>query len=178
MPYIEVTPDDLRRLRELAGIFEIKDVVTKVLDDFLEDYTKPEVMASKKEVETFRFSQLPPLSHAKFLSGSFGDVAVNNPSWNHLLELALASTLQRGIGLKELHKKIGLNIREGKFDQDGYRFIERSNVSFQGVSAQYAARYIGKLAEISGLEVEVEFRWRDKDDAHMPGVTGRLTNTP
>ena len=178
MPFIEIKDDDLKRLRELAGIFEIKDVVTKVLDDFLEDYTKPKPSSSNEEVKVFDFSNLPSLAHAKFISGTFAGVAANSPAWNTLLAQAIEVAAPRLGGIHKIATVSGINIVKGEKTDEGYKHIRSLAASFHGVSAIYAARYIGDLGKAINESVEIEFRWRNKDEAAHPGVAGRLIHNP
>jgi hypothetical protein len=178
MPYVEVKDEDLKRLRELAGIFEIKDVITKILDDFLEDYTKPAPAQSSEEVRNCDFTNLPSLSHTKFVSGTFSGIAANSPAWNALLAQAIELATQRLGGISEVRRISAINLVEGEKIDEGYKFIPSVGVSYQGVSATYAARHIGELAKALKVPVEVEFRWRTKDEAAFPGIAGRLTYKP
>jgi hypothetical protein len=174
MPYVEIKEEDLKRLRELAGIFEIQDVITKVLDDFLEDYTKPAALGSTEDVKTFDFSELPSLTHAKFISGRFDGVAANGSTWTGFLAQAIEISFSRMGGIPGLRKASSINFIEGEKTDEGYKFIPSINLSYQGVSAYYAARHIGELARSLGAPVEIEFRWRSKDDAAFPGMAGQL----
>ncbi|WP_412507547.1 T4SS efffector SepA family protein [Roseovarius sp. SYSU LYC5161] len=178
MPYVEVKEEDLKRLRELAGIFEIKDVITKVLDDFLEDYTKPAPAKSSEEVKTFDFSNLPNLSHTKFVTGTFSGVAANAATWNGLLAQAIEVAHQRLGGIAEIRRVAAINIADGEKTDEGYKHIPSLGLSYQGVSAVYAARHIGELGKALSVPVEIEFRWRTKDEAAFPGMAGRLIHNP
>jgi hypothetical protein len=73
-----------------------------------------------------------------------------------------------------LRKASSINFIEGEKTDEGYKFIPSINLSYQGVSAYYAARHIGELARSLGAPVEIEFRWRSKDDAAFPGMAGQL----
>jgi hypothetical protein len=178
MPYVEVKDEDLQRLRELAGIFEIKDVITKILDDFLEDYTKPAPSQSSEEVKTFSFSNMPNLSHTKFVAGTFAGVAANAATWNGLLAQAIEIAHDRLGDIGAIRRAAAINIFEGEKTDEGYKYIESINISYQGVSAIYAARHIGELAKALKVPVDIEFRWRTKDEAAFPGMAGRLTYQP
>ena len=178
MPYIEVREEDLKRLRELAGIFEIKEVVTKILDDFLEDYTAPDESNTSKSARAFSFSELPSLSHTKFVTGSFAGIAANKPTWNGLLGQAIEVAYQRVGSVDKIAKIAPLNLISGKRTEGGYKYLSSVNVSYQGVSATYAARYLGELGKALSVPIRIEFRWRTKDEAEFPGVTGCLEYNP
>ena len=178
MPYVEVKEEDLKRLRELAGIFEIKDVITKILDDFLEDYTKPAPVQSSEEVKVFDFSNPPSLSHTKFVSGTFAGIAANAAAWNGLLAQAIEMAHQRLGGINEIRRVAAINLVDGEKLDEGYKYISSLNISYQGVSAIYAARHIGELAKALNVPVDIEFRWRTKDEAAFPGMAGRLIYQP
>ncbi|QYZ68880.1 T4SS efffector SepA family protein [Neotabrizicola shimadae] len=174
MPYVEVKESDLRRLRELAGIFEIKDVITKLIDDFLEDYTKPQVGKPSTTATEYSFDDLPSLVHAKFISGKIGDIASNSTTWNGFLEQCLEIAHGRLGGFGAVARVVPLNIVAGERAEEGYRYVPSIDLSFQGVSASYAARYIGQIGKALNSSVEIDFLWRTKEEALKPGESGRL----
>ena len=116
MPYIEVMEKDLARLRELAGIFEVKDVITRLIDDFLEDYTKPEVIseAALAGAEEFSFDDLPSLVHVKFVSARIGEIASNANTWNGFLNQVLEVAFSRLGSITPIQRSVGLNIISGE----------------------------------------------------------------
>lgn len=180
MPYIEVMEKDLARLRELAGIFEVKDVITRLIDDFLEDYTKPEVIseAALAGAEEFSFDDLPSLVHVKFVSARIGEIASNANTWNGFLNQVLEVAFSRLGSITPIQRSVGLNIISGEKTDEGYRYVETANISVQGVSASYAAKYVGQLAKLLKTPVSIDFMWRNKEEAFRPGESGRLVYTP
>ncbi len=178
MPYIEVTENDLRRLRELAGIFEIKDVVTRLIDDFLEDYTKPAVPAQASNVETYSFEDPPSLVHAKFYSGNFGEIASNASTWNGFFAQVLEIAYSRLGSFQALNRIVGQKVVQGEKTDEGYRYIPSSDISFQNVSAHYAAKFIWQIAKALSVPVAIDFAWRAKEEALKPGESGRLVYIP
>lgn len=178
MPYIMVKNDDYRRLQELAGIFEVQDVVTKVLDEYLDNYTKPDYISKDEQAKIYTFDGVPSLSHAKFISGSFANVAASQSSWKGMMIVALETSFKRIGDVKKLQRISQANITQGEKNDDGYHFLENTGFSFQGLSAVYAAKCIHALAKELNESVEIEFRWRQKDEAALPGQAGKLVYEP
>lgn len=178
MPYIEVTENDLRRLRELAGIFEIKDVVSRLIDDFLEDYTKPQISPQSGEIEVCSFEDPPSLIHAKFISGSFGEIASNASTWNGFFAQVLEIAYSRLGSFQALNRIVGQKVVQGEKTDEGYKYIPSFNISFQNVSAHYAAKFIWQIAKSLSVPVMIDFVWRAKEEALKPGESGRLSYIP
>ncbi|MDO6588528.1 hypothetical protein Q4543_23965 [Salipiger sp. 1_MG-2023] len=170
---------DYKRLNELKGIFEIEDVITKILEHYLEEYTKPEAeIKGEENPKYFQFSDIPNLNHAKFVSGSFDNVAPTKSNWKGLMTLALETGFKRLGGYEELAAVVSTNMVPGLKDDEGYHYIESLDFSFQGVSAYYAAKCIGEIAKSIKVPVFISFRWRQKDDAAHPGEPGILEHNP
>jgi hypothetical protein len=68
----------------------------------------------------------------------------------------------------------GLQIKDGKVTDKGFKFIEKINKSVQGVDANVAARAICEIAHEYNLFVEIEFQWRVNDKSVEPGRRGIL----
>jgi hypothetical protein len=178
VPYVMIDDEDFKKLSELAGIFDVKDVVSKVLDHYLESYTSPDIIQPSDDVKKFDFENVPNLSHAKFLFGKFDDVASSQTSWKGLMEVAFEVAFKRLGSFEKLAKVNPTNIVEGKKTDEGYYFLSDLGFSYQGVSAVYAAKSIGALAKEIRVPVKIEFRWRQKDEALHPGEAGQLTYSP
>ena len=52
---------------------------------------------------------------------------------------------------------------------DGYKFIEKLGFSYQGVSAEDALKIVERISKFLSLQWRIEFEWRDKPDAFLPG---------
>jgi len=175
MPYVMIKDEDMKRINELKGIFEAQDVITRVLDHYLEEFTKPETEIQEGEQhKEFSFKEIPDLSFAKFVSGHFDNVAPDRTNWKYMMLLALETGYKRVGGFEKLQNVATVNLVSGEKSDEGYHFIEELGFSFQGVSAQYAAKCIGEIAEALDVPVEVSFRWRKKDNALHPGEAGKL----
>ena len=174
MPYVMIKDEDFRKLKELAGIFEVPDVISKILDEYLENYTAPDYISKDEEAKVYTFDDVPSLSHAKFISGKFDNVASPHTSWKGMMIVALETAYKRLGDLKSLQRVSQSNIVEGEKTDEGYHYLPELGISFQGVSAIYAARSIAALAKEIDAAVEIEFRWRQKDDAAFPGQAAKL----
>jgi hypothetical protein len=77
-----------------------------------------------------------------------------------------------------LKKATGANIRNGKFEENGYKYLPEGDLSIQGVPANDAWENSFRLAKLMCVPIKVTFEWRDKDGAAHPGRTGVIEWTP
>jgi len=59
LPYVMIDDDDFKKLSKLAGTFDVKDVVSKVLEHYLKSYPAPEIAKPSGDVRTFGFDEVP-----------------------------------------------------------------------------------------------------------------------
>ena len=67
-----------------------------------------------------------------------------------------------------------VNIVPHMKDDDGYRHLPQAGISYQGVNANAAANAMVALAKDIGATLDVDFEWRDKEQAAHPGKRGRI----
>jgi hypothetical protein len=57
---------------------------------------------------------------------------------------------------------------------EGYRFLSDIGISIQGQDSNGSWKGARHIAQKLGLQLSVTFKWREKEGAVFPGVTGRL----
>lgn len=179
MPDIEITQHDFARLKRVAEplVDTAATAFTKVMDFFeYHNAGQGAVIAKTEEAKLREFApeNKPPLVHTKLLFGSFSGKEPKKSNWDSLVRLALITTFERYVSVKELRRMSGANVVEGKKEDDGYKPIPGLPFSYQGMSAEDAAQCVERCAKAMACEAIFEFEWRQKDDAHMPGKRGRV----
>ncbi|MGN6497873.1 MAG: T4SS efffector SepA family protein [Tsuneonella sp.] len=173
---IDILDSDFPRLQALAQPFvdTPATVVSKLLDAFegrQVDRTLPE---NSPRESSYSLEALPPLTHAKVMGGHFNGVKPSKHNWDSFVRHSLIEVLKKAGSVDDLRRLSGANIREGRFEDHGYKYVPEHRLSFQGVSAEDAVKIIGRCGRALNVPFEIEFVWRDKPDAHRPGERGRI----
>lgn len=118
------------------------------------------------------------LTHTRLLSATIDGRAIHRAKWNGIMEeMHLLGLLRLG-SFDELRRASRANLREGKYEENGYKYIPGADLSIQGVGADLAWNHSLCLARLLGVPISVTFEWRDKDGAAHPGKSGALEWTP
>lgn len=179
MPTIEITEPDFKRMQLLAEplVDTPASLFTKMLDVF-EKHGKnlvSSLASSNRETKVYSFDAPPPLVHVKVISGLIGTSTPRKANWDSMVALCLELVLEQNVSPERAGTLIDLNIKRGRKVDEGYKYLEDSNVSYQGVSAKHAALIIGKTARFLRSGAHVDFIWREREDAFAPGKVGALS---
>lgn len=174
---IDISDSDFPRLQALAEPFVDTpgSVVSKLLDMFeqTQSGSLPR-LSSTPQSGVYALESLPPLTHAKVMGGHFGGTKPAKQNWDSFVRHALVEVLKKSGSVDELRRLSSANVREGRFEEQGYKYVPEHRFSFQGVSAEDAVKIIGRCARAMSAPFEIEFVWRDKPDAHRPGERGKI----
>lgn len=170
---IEIEAADFDRLKALAEPFV--DTPATVVRRLLDSYSASVQREMKPVPFRKRFSEVPPLTFTKLLSARIGSRSPDKSTWDSMLVLALIIGKKELIDLDSLKRVSGANIVEGCKDEDGYKYLPSWEFSYQGVSAEDAMRIVNRICKTLGLSWEIEFEWREKDGAFLPGQRARVT---
>ena len=94
------------------------------------------------------------------------------------MNFLLVSGRKRLASFDALCKASGANLRQGQYEEDGYKHLPEAGLSVQGVAASVACEHSMRLAKALGVPIKLTFEWRDKDGAAYPGRTGVIEWTP
>ena len=182
MPLIDITDADFLRLQKIAVplVDTTTSVVTKLLDQFegLCRTESPKSNGTAPSLATkFGPENIPPLVHTKLMDARFSGAVPEKINWDSFVRLALQTTMKKAKTAKELHRQSGANVVQGRKEIEGYKFMQSQDFSYQGVSADHAAKIIVRCAKALGCEALFEFEWRNKDDAYRPGERGLVQIT-
>ena len=175
MPNIEIPNELFQRLQKVAVPF--LDTPATVIEKLLNHYEGSDAKeddSATSEVMHFSATNIPALRHTNLVSATFDGSKPEAMNWNSLVRLALSKGLSTFVNVDALRRASQARIVDGIKDDNGYRPVANLDFSFQGVSADDAARIITRLAKALKVEAQFEWEWREKDDAYAPGKFGRV----
>jgi hypothetical protein len=118
------------------------------------------------------------LAHTRVRYARLGDHVIQNPNWAKLFRLAHAEALEELGSVASLRQVSRAHIREGRYESEGFSYLAGSDISVQGQDSNLSWQNSLRLAQATGLPVEVEFEWYNKEGAAHPGKAGRIQWEP
>jgi hypothetical protein len=118
------------------------------------------------------------LTHTRLLSATVSGTVLPRPDWNSLLRDMHVMARKHLGSFEAVRKASGANLKQGRFEADGYRYIAEADLSIQGCDANHSCERAFNLAKAMNLPLSVSFRWREKDEAAHPGKTGLIEWIP
>lgn len=178
MPTITLSDTTYAKLKAAAEPFvDTEDSVTaRALDFYLASKgTSQNGHAVAVKADTVR---LPvgtrELTHTRLLSATLDGKSLHRPDWNSLLrDIHIMARKQLG-SFEAVRRASGANLRQGRFESDGYRYLPEADLSIQGCDSNHSCERAFNLAKAMDLSLSVTFEWRDKDEASHPGQTGQI----
>jgi len=118
------------------------------------------------------------LMHTSLRDVILGERALPDMNWNSLTR-HMHTLAKKNLGSFEaLRRATKANIRDGRVEVNGYRFIPEAGVSVQGTDAIKSCESSFMLARAMNMPLSVTFEWRQKEDAAHPGETGLIQWQP
>lgn len=124
-----------------------------------------------------RLSEVSPdvdLTHTRILKACFGGHIVENANWNRLAQYAHRRAFEKLGSFEELTAASSSNLRDGKFEEKTFTYVEGIGISIQDKSANGAWESILLLAKKLDMPVKVDFEWRNKPEAARPGESATV----
>ncbi len=118
------------------------------------------------------------LTHARLLSASVDGRALHRPKWNSLLDHLHVLAGQRLGSFDAVERVSGANIKDGRYEENGFHYLPDADISVQGVDANLAWDHSLGLARHLRVPIQVRFEWRHKEGAARPGQVGILEWSP
>lgn len=177
MPDVSLKDSTFQRLQRNAIPFvDTPDAVINRALDALENGRDRQGPAVDSPAAERRIDSLDPpnLRHTRVLSASVAGESISKPNWNRLVETVVVLAMSRLGHIDELRRACPVNLVHGRKVDEGYRYLDEINLSFQGVDANDACRALVTTAHSVGIELDVTFLWRSKKGAAYPGEKGRL----
>ncbi|MCK0167453.1 hypothetical protein MWU52_07835 [Jannaschia sp. S6380] len=174
MKAIEVQDRDFARLQALAVPLEdtAASVVTRLLDRF--EASTEAADSGAIESVVYGPTDIPPMRHTKLLDGSIENRTPEKMTWDAMIRLAFHAVLERDPSIDNLRKTSGANVVSGRKETEGYKYDQKFDFSYQGVSAEDAVKILVRCVKQLQTIGSIEFEWRQKEDAHKPGQRASL----
>jgi hypothetical protein len=118
------------------------------------------------------------LTHTRLLSAKIDGQPLHRPKWNGVLDHMHILARERMGSFEALRRVSGANLREGKYEESGYRYLPDADLSIQGVDANLAWDHSLRLARALKVPIQLRIEWRDKEGAAHPGKEALLEWTP
>lgn len=185
MPLIDISDDTYAKLQRLGVAFiDTPDtVIARLADSALAQQGVPLHQSVSLASPTKDWIELDPmftgnLAHTRVRSARFGEVEIDPPQWNNLLRIAHVEALKQLGSFAALKQVSSARLREGKYEDRGFKYIPEAKFSIQGLDSNLAWSSSLRLAKKLGTSIEVEFDWYDKDGAAHPGQRGHMRWQP
>jgi hypothetical protein len=185
MPTIVLSDTYDAKLKRLAEPFvdTRESIIQRLIDEAV---AKAETMSNRNGhahpvVKNMR--QLHPdapgdLTHTRVLSATIDGQQLHHPKWKGVMDHLHVIGLQHLGSFEALKQASGANLRKGRFEKDGYKYLPQADLSIQGVAAKLAWSHSLHLARTLKVPVRLEIQWHDKPEAAHPGETAVLEWTP
>lgn len=177
MPHIEISDDDFEKLQRIsvplvdtaatafARVMSHYECIMPLLHTVGSDRTSV--------VNSYDPASLPPMQHTRLIEGAFNGRMPGRVNWDSLVQCALMDLVGEGLSPAQVKSESTANVVRGVKTSEGYKQLPGCDFSYQGVSAEHAARIIFRSSAHLGCNAWILFRWLDKESAHSPGCYGR-----
>ena len=173
MPEIAVEQSTFERLQQHARpLVDTPDSVIVRALDALDQLGSPQ----ERSMEAMTFGPsgpVPDVKHTRMLAASIDGRSVRS-NWNNVLRHMLIRAKEHYGDFEQLRRRCAVNIVPQAKDDDGYVHLPQAGLSYQGVNANVAANAMVALAKDIGVSLDVDFEWRDKEQAANPGRRARI----
>jgi len=174
MPKIDISEMDYERLKGLAEPFvdTPATVISRLLDQAV-GCAEP-ALGTIEHPLPMMLTDIPPLTHTKFLDGDVAGKSPPKKAWDAFLVTALNCALDALKSVDDLRRISGANLKNGRKEDEGYKFLSDRGYSYQGVSAEDAMKIVLRLCKHFQWRCNIDFEWRQKDEAFLPGKRAHL----
>jgi hypothetical protein len=118
------------------------------------------------------------LTHTRVRSATIDGQELNRPKWKTVMDHFHVIGLQILGSFEALKQASGANLRKGRFEKDGYKYLPQADLSIQGVAAKLAWSHSLRLARAINVPVRLEIEWHDKPEAAHAGEIAFLEWIP
>lgn len=184
MPTITLSEQTYAKMKLAAEPFvDTEDsVVSRALDALFQLTGKPTNSNGQINGHSKRTISLDPgsqqLAHTRLLSAVIDGRPMYRPKWNGIMNYLHELAIKRLGSFEQVRKASGANLRQGSYEENGYKYLPEADLSIQGVDSNLACEHSFRLARAMNIPLRFEFEWREKDGAAYPGQTGEMEWTP
>jgi hypothetical protein len=116
------------------------------------------------------------LTFTKLLSATVDGREMHRPKWNSFMNHVHVEGQQRLGSFDALKRATSARVREGRYEEEGYKYLPEGDFSIQGLDSNGAWDAALAVARAVRMPIAVTFQWRE-DGAH-PGESGSLEWKP
>ena len=182
---ITITEETFSKLQELAQplVDTVESVIASLADAELERRAVPlnsNGRGANKEGPVLRLNPdaHENLTHARLLSATVDGRPIHKPKWNGVHGYLHVMGRQRMGSFAALRQASDANLRDGRYEENGYIYLPDADLSIQGVDANLAWDHSLGLARALDVKIQLRFEWRHKEGAARPGETAVLEWSP
>ena len=118
------------------------------------------------------------LAFTRVRSATIDGRELNRPKWNGIMDHLHILGLQRLGSFDTLKRKSSAHLRQGRFEDNGYKYLDEADLSIQGVDSNLAWAHSLRLVRVLRVPIRLTVEWRDAEGAAHPGQTAVLEWTP
>lgn len=187
MPVVNLSDEYDQKLRTLITDFgqTREHLVAKLIDEETqrrahanENGDGDERLAASDKVIRLDPDAPQNLRFSKIVSAIVDGKPIHRPNWNSVREHMHVLGMGRLGSLDEVAKVSQGNVRSGRYEEDGYRYIPEHDFSLQGVDSNWGWSHSLRLARAMGVSIKITIEWRDREGAAHPGKRGVLEWSP
>ncbi len=181
MPTIQLSDKTFSRLQALAVPFV--DTPESVINRLLDSNFDAGAQVGEAGGSSGQKLELDPnfpgsLSHTRVRTAKVGSEPLHQPHWNKVLRELHIKALKKLGSFEAVATISGSNLRKGKYEAEGFTFLNGAGFSIQGVDSNLAWQHSLALAKALSLPLDVTFTWYEKEGAANPGKWGHLHWAP
>jgi len=184
-PTITLSDETFSKLQALARPFvdTPESVISTLAEAELERRGEASNGGSRSNTRGKQILQLSPdshedLTHTRLLSATVDGRPIHRPKWNGVLDHLHILGRQRLGSFEALRRTSGANIRDGRYEESGYRYLPEADLSIQGVDANLAWDHSLGVARALKIPIQLRVEWRTKDGAAHPGEEATVEWVP
>ena len=184
MPTITLSDTVFNKLKTISEPFvdTPETRIARLIDDEVERRgalnSKGSSQCPKSDCLHLNIDSPESLTFTRLLSVTVDGREVPRPNWKKVRDELHITGLKALGSFDALKRASGAQLREGRYEQDGFTYFSEADLSIQGVDANLSWNHILQLARALDWSIKITFEWRNKDGATHPGQRGVLEWNP
>jgi len=184
-PAITLSDETFSMLQALATPFvdTPESVISALAEGELARRRNPDNGGSNGRLRSGQIFRLNPdvpedLTHTRVLSALVDGHPIHRPKWNGIMDYFHILGRKTLGSFEALRRASGANLHEGRYEENGYRYLPEADLSIQGVDANLAWDHSLRLARVLKVPMQLRVEWRKKEGAAHPGEVAEIEWSP